>query len=370
MPYSQSTTKGEQSKRTKNQKPTASSASVPRTNTFLLGLVLLALIVLSAGLSLSLGTPSIAFGDAYWVVWHHLTGAGPAPPPVVATIVWELRLPRTLLALVVGGGLSIIGVAMQALVRNPLAEPYILGISSGATAGASLFFLGFFPPLLSRTLSMPVAAFLGGLFSITLVYLVARKGPLLSVTRLLLAGVAMSALMSAVTSFVTLASPEPDKLRAVLFWLLGSLSGTHWDLLPIPTVVTLAGLVALVGLSRPLDMLLVGEEPARSLGVSVEPLKRGLIVLAALVTGALVAVSGAIGFVGLIVPHAVRLVAGVAHRRLVPLSFLAGALFLLWADVAARTLLPAQELPVGILTAACGVPFFLALLRRGSYRFG
>jgi iron complex transport system permease protein len=132
-----------------------------------------------------------------------------------------------------------------------------------------------------------------------------------------------------------------------------------------------AGSVAVLWvLARPLDAMLVGEEPARSLGMPIEALKRGLIVLAALVTGVLVAISGAIGFVGLIVPHAVRLLVGVAHRRLVPLSFLAGALFLCWADVAARTLLPAQELPVGVVTALCGVPFFLALLRRGSYRFG
>jgi len=284
--------------------------------------------------------------------------------------VWDLRLPRTLLALLVGGGLSIIGVAMQTLVRNPLAEPYILGISSGATAGASLFYLGFLPPLISRTLTMPFAAFLGGLLSITLVYLVARTETRVSVARLLLAGVAMSALMSSLTSFVTFSSPEPDKLRAVLFWLLGSLSGTRWEILPIPALTAGFGLLLMMGLTRPLDALLVGEEPAHSLGMPVELLKRLLIVLAALVTGTLVATSGAIGFVGLIVPHAVRLTVGVTHRRLVPLSFVVGALFLLWADIAARSVLPGQELPVGILTALCGVPFFLVLLRTGNYQFG
>jgi len=306
----------------------------------------------------------------YHVLWHGLTGRGAPPDPVVERIVWRLRMPRALLALLVGGGLSIIGVAMQTLVRNPLAEPYILGISSGATAGASLFYLGFLPPLISRTLSMPIAAFLGGLLSITIVYLVARKATHVSVARLLLAGVAMSALMSSITSFVTFSSPEPDKLRAVLFWLLGSLSGTRWELLPIPAITSGVGLVLMIGLTRPLDALLIGEEPAHSLGVPVELLKRLLIVLAALVTGTLVATSGAIGFVGLIVPHAVRLTVGVTHRRLVPLSFAVGALFLLWADVAARSILPGQELPVGILTALCGVPFFLALLRTNNYQFG
>ncbi len=332
------------------------------------GLVLCVLILVSVGAAVAVGSAAVAPGDVYRVLWSYVSGE--TPDTVTARIVWELRLPRALLALAVGGGLSIIGVAMQTLVRNPLAEPYILGISTGATAGASLFYLGFLPPLLSRALSMPLAAFLGGLASITLVYLVARKGRVLMVTRLLLAGVAMSALMASITSFVTLASPEPDKLRAVLFWLLGSLSGAHWAMLPLPAATSVLGLLVLTGLARPLDAMLTGETAAHSLGVPVEALKRVLIVLAALVTGTLVAASGAIGFVGLIVPHAVRLMVGVSHQRLVPLSFLAGALFLLWADVAARSILPGQELPVGILTAVCGVPFFLALLRRGSYRFG
>jgi iron complex transport system permease protein len=336
----------------------------------LLSLALIIALGLSVGASITLGSEAVGLGDVYRVLWHRMTHTPSAPDPVVDRIVWSLRMPRTLLALLVGGGLSIIGVAMQTLVRNPLAEPYILGISSGATAGASLFYLGFVPPLISRTFTMPVAAFLGGLLSITVVYLVARKETHVSVARLLLAGVAMSALMSSVTSFVTFSSPEPDKLRAVLFWLLGSLSGTRWEQLPIPMLTTGLGLVFMMGLTRPLDALLVGEEPAHSLGMRVELLKRLLIVLAALVTGTLVAISGAIGFVGLIVPHAVRLMVGVTHRRLVPLSFAAGALFLLWADIAARSVLPGQEIPVGILTALCGVPFFLVLLRTGNYQFG
>ena len=331
---------------------------------------LLLLLFVSMGIAVSVGQP-IALGEVYRVLWYHLSfGQGATPEPTADRIVWLLRMPRVLLALLVGGGLSIIGAAMQALVRNPLAEPYILGISSGASAGASLFYLGFLPPLLSKTLSMPVAAFLGGLLAITIVYLVARSGPRVSVARLLLAGVAMSALMASITSFVTFASPDPDKLRAVLFWLLGSLHNAHWGLLPVPAVITLSGLVLMLGLARPLDAMLMGDEPAHNLGVPVEATKRVLIVLAALVTGTLVATSGAIGFVGLIVPHAVRTVVGVTHRRLLPTCFLAGALFLLWADLAVRAILPSQPLPVGIITALCGVPFFLVLLRRSEYGFG
>ena len=314
------------------------------------------------------GSTEIAAEDALHVLSAHLGWAGTLPDPTTDRIVWRLRVPRVLLALLVGGGLSMIGVAMQTLVRNPLAEPYVLGISGGATAGASLFYLGFLPPVLSKAVTMPVAAFAGGLGTITIVYLVARTETRVSVARLLLAGVAMSALTSSITSFVTFSSPEPDALRAVLFWLLGSFSGARWEQLLAPTVVTAFGLIALTMLSRPLDAMLIGEEPAYHLGVPVEALKRGLLVLAALVTGTLVSTSGAIGFVGLIIPHAVRMVVGVSHRTLVPLSFVVGALFMVWADLAARTVLPVQELPVGVLTALCGVPFFLWLLRqRGGH---
>jgi iron complex transport system permease protein len=331
---------------------------------WLTGLLLIAATLGTIAVGVSVGSTDVALGDVLQVLGARLGWAGDAPGATVDRIVWSLRLPRVLLAMIVGGGLSVIGVAMQTLVRNPLAEPYVLGISGGATAGASLFYLGFLPPVISKAVSMPVAAFLGGLATIVIVYLVARTETRVSVARLLLAGVAMSALTSSITSFVTFSSPEPDALRAVLFWLLGSFSGARWALLPGAAVVTGAGVVLLTLLARPLDAMLMGEEPAYHLGVPVEAMKRGLLVLAALVTGTLVSTSGAIGFVGLIVPHACRMVVGVTHRRLVPVSFVAGALFMVWADLAARTLLPAQELPVGILTALCGVPFFLWLLRR------
>ena len=294
-------------------------------------------------------------------VWAALTGDG---TPTDSTIVWTLRMPRTVLALAVGGGLAVVGVAMQALIRNPLAEPYILGASSGASAGASLFLLGFLPTAVSRTVPMSAAATAGAWLAVLAVFAAARRGPNLSTTRLLLAGVAMSALLGSVTAFVTYASPDPDKLRTVLFWLLGSLNRATWDTVAAPAVVSLGSAAVLWGLARPLDLLTTGEERAAGLGVPVEGLKRGLIALAAVATGVLVASAGVIGFVGLIVPHAVRLVAGATHARLVPLAFVGGAVFLLVADVAARLVLPGQEVPVGVLTAICGVPFFLALLRR------
>ncbi|MEP0546168.1 MAG: iron ABC transporter permease [Rhodothermales bacterium] len=333
----------------------------------LVGLGLVVALVVSLAVAVAFGSADVALGDVGRAVLHRLTAGAVAPPGEVAdVIVWTLRLPRALLAALVGGGLAVIGVAMQALVRNPLAEPYILGVSSGASAGVSLFYLGFLPPLLTRTLSLSLAAFLGALAAMLVVYLVARQGPRISTARLLLAGVAVSAFLAALTAFVTFASPDPNKIRTVLFLLLGSFAGTTWGGVALPAAGALLGLAVLWVLARPLDALLTGEEPAQSLGVPVEGLKRTLVGLAALVTGVLVAASGIIGFVGLIVPHAVRFVVGVGHRRVVPLSFAAGALFLVWADLAARTILPDQEVPVGVLTALCGVPFFLALLRRSG----
>ena len=332
--------------------------------------LLVALLLASLAMAAALGD-TVTLNDVGQVIWHRISlGQAAAADPVADRIVWQLRLPRAILAIIVGGGLAVVGAAMQALVRNPLAEPYILGISSGASAGASLFYLGFLPPLLSKGLSMPLAAFAGGLLAIVIVYAVAGGHSRLSVARLLLAGVAVAALMASVTSFITLSSPEPDKLRAVLFWLLGSLHNATWKVLLWPAIATLAGLAVLLIWSRSLDAMLLGEESAHNLGVHVELIKRLLIVLAALVTGSIVAASGAIGFVGLIVPHAVRMITGVTHLRLLPASFVAGALFLLWADLAARLVLPGEQLPVGIVTALCGVPFFLFLLRRSNYGFG
>jgi len=330
------------------------------------------LILLVAGTlvaALAMGSVSIAPGDVLSAVTVRL-GLGGSVDSATQTIVWDLRLPRAILAFLVGSGLSIVGVAMQALVRNPLAEPYILGLSSGSGAGASLYFLGFLPSVLSASVSLPLAAFAGGLATIALVYAVARDRDGVSVTRLLLAGVAMSALMGAVTAFVTFASPDPNRLRTILFWLMGSMSGARWDQLLLPAVVTFAVFAALAALARPLDTLLLGEEPAMGLGVPVERVKKILIVLSALLTGVLVANSGAIGFVGLIVPHAVRSLVGVPHRRVVPVAFFAGGVFLVWADILAQSLFQGQNLPVGIVTAATGVPFFLVLLRRQKYPFG
>lgn len=330
-------------------------------------LVLLVLPVLGTGMAF--GSVGLPFGFTMQTLLDAATGGGVSNEDRLAQIVLQIRLPRTLAAFFVGAGLSIIGVAMQALVRNPLAEPYVLGISGGASAGASLFYMGLIPTLIASRIDMPLAAFLGALAAISAVYAVARTGGRLSVSRLLLAGVALAAFMAAISAFVTLASPDANKTRAVLFWLMGSFNGITWSDLPIAASVTVFGALTLFALSRPLDALLTGEESALSLGVEVEALKKLLIVLSALVTGVLVSISGAIGFVGLIIPHSVRSILGISHRWVLPGSFLAGGLFLVLADTLSQMVLPGQQLPVGIVTALCGVPFFLMLLRRTDYQF-
>ena len=329
------------------------------TNRIRLLTLLLAFVILPAALFVGLlfGQEPVSVSDVFRVIRSHIFG-GPVFDDLVSDqIIWNLRLPRVLLGCAVGGGLSIVGVAMQALIRNPLAEPYILGISGGASAGASLFYLGFLPPVISSVLSLSIASFLGGLLSIIMVFVVARVDRQISVARLLLAGVAISALMGALTTFVTMMSPDPNKLRAMLFWLLGSLNNASWSTVVLPVLVTVIATGVLWVLSRHLDAMLLGEEPAFNLGVPVERVKQVLIVLSALVTG-------------LIIPHIVRSVFGITHRRLIPLSLLCGAIFVILADLASRSLIESVTFPIGVVTAICGVPFFLYLLRRKEYRFG
>ena len=333
-------------------------------------ILLLAIAVLPVlSLSFAFGSVHIPMGTSLRILLYALFQIPQTDPEPVLQIVLNLRLPQSLAAFVVGGGLSIIGVAMQALVRNPLAEPYILGVSSGASAGASLFYLGLVPTLVLPWMDITAAAFLGALLSITMVYLVAKTGKTLSVSRLLLAGVAMAALMAAVASLVTFLAEDLNKMRAVLFWLMGSFHDIVWADLPVAASITALGFVVLMVMSRSLDAFLIGEEPARSLGIRVESIKIVLIVLSALVTGTLVSISGAIGFVGLIIPHIARGMIGVNHRYVLPVSFLMGGLFLVLAETVSRSILPGQQLPVGIVTALTGVPFFLFLLRRTDYQF-
>ncbi|MEU8777540.1 iron ABC transporter permease [Streptomyces sp. NPDC048606] len=292
--------------------------------------------------------------------------AGPGPGGgAFGSIVWDVRMPRVLLGAVVGAGLAVCGTVLQALVRNPLADPFLLGASSGASAGAVLVIVFGAVGILGGV-GLPLAAFVGSLVALVAVYALARRGTTMTTGRLILAGVAVQYVLSAFTSLILVLSAQPDQVRSVLFWTLGGLGGARWDELALPAVALLLGTALLVTLARPLDLLLAGEEGARTLGLDAGRFRAGVFVLTSLVIGVLVAYSGAIGFVGLMVPHAARMVVGAGHRALLPVSALAGAVFLSLADLLARTAAAPEEIPVGVVTALVGGPFLLWMLRRST----
>ncbi|MEV0522352.1 iron ABC transporter permease [Streptomyces sp. NPDC050439] len=332
--------------------------------------VLSVTLVVSVLAGIALGPTVVPLGDVVRFLTAALTGGSIGADDVTGySIVWHVRTPRVLLAAVVGAGLSVVGVAIQALVRNALADPFVLGISSGASVGATaVVVFGVFAGLGVYALS--AAAFLGALGATVLVYLAAR-GPLgLTPLRLVLTGVALAYGFQALMSVLVFLSPNGQAARTVLFWLLGSLGSASWESLPLAAGAVLVTVVVLLRQSRSLDVLSLGDETAASLGVDAEALRRRLFLLTAAVTGLIVAVSGAIGFVGLVLPHVVRILVGSTHRRVLAVAPLAGACFLVWVDLVARTAFAPEELPLGVITALIGVPVFIVLMRRRGYLFG
>jgi len=323
-----------------------------------LGAGLAVILVLSVVVAVTMGPANIRFDEVWASIGSHL-GFGASPLSLLRDgIVWELRLPRVLTAAAVGAGLAVSGAVMQAITRNPLAEPYLLGLSSGASLGAVAVLL------LGAAVLLPVAAFAGALLALTLTLALASSLGAITPTRTVLAGLAVSSLASAVTSLVIFWTATGDSYREILGWLLGSLAGARW-----PAVTITFAAILLVGIpmmlsGRVLDSFAFGDTSARALGVNVGATRWGMLVATALLTGAMVSVSGSIGFVGLILPHAMRIIAGPGHRALLPLSALFGAIFLVWADTAARTVFTPRELPVGIVTAIIGAPIFAVLLTR------
>jgi iron complex transport system permease protein len=280
-----------------------------------------------------------------------------------AVILWRIRLPRVVTGALTGGMLAVSGVVFQALLRNPLAEPYLLGVSSGAAVGAvGALALGLSA---SAYLALPLAALLGALLAIGVVFEVARVGGRLDTRVLLLAGVVVSAFLSACVLLI-LTFVRAETLRSVFFWTLGSLSGASWGMIWAVLVYATPAVALIFALSRHLDALALGEETAAYLGTDTERVKRMAFALASLLAAAAVSVAGVIGFVGLVVPHAVRLTGVRDHRSLTPLSFIVGGSVLVLADAAARTAAAPMEIPIGVVTAFLGVPIFLVLLRRAE----
>ncbi|MER2037276.1 MAG: iron ABC transporter permease [Solibacillus sp.] len=284
-------------------------------------------------------------------------------------IIWEIRVPRVLLAAFVGAALAISGAAIQALVKNSIADPYILGVSSGASVGATaVILLGAFSILGVYALSF--AAFLGAILAVSLVFLLARVAGRTSVIRLLLAGLAVSMILSAITNFMLMMSKEQGGIQAVMHWMLGSLAGAKWSNIGVPIIVCIVVFILLFFSYRQLNALLLGEETATTMGVNVEHFRIFVIIIVSLLTGVVVAVCGSIGFVGLIVPHIVRMLVGSNYKVVLPFSAILGAIFIVWADMGARVAIAPEEMPIGILTALCGGPFFIWMLRRQRYTFG
>lgn len=330
------------------------------------------LVLLAAGLAatvlvgVGVGAIAVPPGTVARVVGHHVLGwpgERTWSPPADA-IIWQVRLPRVVLGALVGAGLAVCGVALQAMVRNVLADPYLLGVNSGASSGAAAAILfGVGAGHLEH--SLQAMAFLGALGASVLVFLVARSAGRVTSVRLLLAGVAVGYALYAATSFLIFASGSAEGARSVMFWLLGSLALAQWDsALAVVAVVVVATVLVLALASRRLDVLAIGDETAHTLGVRPERLRLQLLVLVALCVGVVVAAAGSIGFVGLVVPHLARRAVGGTHSNVVPVAALMGAILLIWADVLARTLFQPQETPIGIITSLVGAPFLLVLVRR------
>ena len=327
---------------------------------FCLGSILL---IISLSIGISVGAVSVHTSTVWGIILNKFS-----PDLVEQTwsngreaIVWDIRFPRTLLAIMVGSGLAIVGASLQSVTRNLLADPHLLGISSGGAFGAILALLhtGLFIGLLT----VPLLAFLGALFATFIVLMVSRFTSSTSADRLVLAGVAVSfIIMSCANILIFLGDPKAT--HTVVFWMLGGLGLAQWNQLIYPLIVLLICGLWLFSQARVLNAMTVGDETASTLGINVTKFRFIIFVVCALITGVMVAFSGIIGFVGLMVPHIVRMFVGGDYFRVLSLSALLGAIFLLWADIAARTIMPPEDMPIGIVTGLVGGIFFVWLLRR------
>ncbi|WP_307868748.1 FecCD family ABC transporter permease [Umezawaea beigongshangensis] len=320
--------------------------------------------------AISLGSAVIPFSATARFLWAALTGGTISVEEVTQyQIVWQVRTPRVVLAAVVGAGLSAVGVAVQAMVRNALADPFILGVSSGASVGAvSVTVFGGLAGF--GVYAVSVGAFAGALVASALVYLAARSANGVTPLRLVLTGVALAFGFEALMSVIVYFAPDSEATSTVLYWTMGSFGAATWGSLPVVTAVVVLAVVALRWTARGLDVLSFGDESAASLGVDADRLRGRLFVITAVATGAMVATSGAIGFVGLVVPHLVRIVVGAGHARVLVIAPLFGAVFVVWVDLVSRVVVAPRELPLGVITALVGVPVFITLMRRRGYLFG
>lgn len=335
-----------------------------RRGVIILGSLLLLIVIII--FSITVGPAGLTFREAFELIMAKIPGLKSLVdvsqyPVTHQTIVYQVRMPRVVLAALVGGALAAVGTTFQGLFKNPMADPYVIGVSSGAALGAAVAIVTGFSRILGMW-ALPVAAFLGAILTVVLVYQIARVGNKLPVFNLLLAGVALSSFMTAIMSFLMILHAR--ELAQIIYWTLGSFAGKDWSQVRIAAPVILLGTGALWFFARELNAMLFGEETAQHLGIDAEKTKQIILVIAAITVASGVAVSGTIGFVGLIVPHTVRLLTGPDHRFLMPCAVLAGAAFMVATDTFARVALAPTEIPVGIITAMFGGPFFIYLLRK------
>jgi iron complex transport system permease protein len=329
--------------------------------------LLVAVLGLSVILCTTIGPAGIGFTDVLTMLLRRIPWlASLIPrgdwPENYETIVFQMRLARVILAALVGAGLAASGVVLQGLFANPMADPYILGISQGAALGATAAMLSGVGLQALGIYAVPLIAFGAGLATSIMVYNLAKVGSRVQMSTLLLAGIAVGFFLSAITSYMMITNGQ--NVHQILFWMIGGFAGRGWDHIKVLLPYFIIGYTLMHIYARKLNVILLGEEPAQHLGIDVEKMKKVLLVAATLTTASAVSVSGVIAFVGLIVPHAVRLMVGPDHRILLPTSALAGAIFLIVADALARTAAAPEEIPVGIITALCGGPFFIYLLRK------
>lgn len=339
-----------------------------RWNLFLIGLLIVLFFTIVVAITIGSVGP-IGSGNPERIpmqaVWDILIGKSRLWPDSYKTIIMDIRFPRILLAALVGCALAVSGVVMQGIFRNPMVDPFIIGLSSGAAVGASISIL----MGLSISIgiySTPFLAFVGAGLTIFGVYFIARSRGGVRVETLLLTGIAIGSFLTAVTSFLMYMANE--QFRFLFFWLLGGLNKASWNTLAIAFSLILLGVIIIQFFARDLNAMVLGEEPAMHLGIDTGSVKKILLIFSSLVAGTAVAFTGIIGFVGLITPHIMRILVGPNHRILLPASALAGAIFLIWSDTIARTILSPTEIPVGIITAFCGAPFFVYLLQKSKKR--
>jgi iron complex transport system permease protein len=314
-----------------------------------------------AASSIAIGSTDIPFIDVFKVFMSRLFSLSIIPdyPASMYTIIFDIRLPRILMAGLVGAALAVAGAAYQGMFHNPLADPYLTGVSQGAALGAVI---GFLIPAAIPSIYIPLLAFMGAILSAMSVFFIARTGKVVPITTLILGGVAVGAFLSSITSYLITVSG--NKVHSIIFWLLGTFSIADWNSVAVTAPYIACGIIVIMIFARPLNIMQLDEEQAQQLGINVERVKLVILLAATISTAAAVCFCGAIGFVGIIVPHAIRIIFGPDYRLLLPMSMLTGAGFLILADTASRTLLAPTEIPVGVITALIGAPFFLYVLRK------